>query len=358
MARAAHSARTAAPRVLRLVAAGGPAAFDGEIRFHSRLTVLADARPALADWVTSLLGVHAAPDTLLELDDIPARTYDIPRALRALVPLEPLRPETLRSMAVGCEAPARASARGERGTKQIAAELARWEKVRKEARARLAKAHDAAPRVDPGDLAEASRLRNEWRYAVHVDAHEQRRRTRRETSERRDRYEEFLEHFGATSYEDLSMVGTGFGDTTADAAIREAATVVSMAEQRCLTLRLELDEERRAEALAGNAVIAAEIEARAVDLAEFEPAQADRLIARALSAFDDTAYVRPLVADRVLDAFSPAARRRGYERLLAHARRRQIVLITACEDVARWAAQGAPDDVALRMDFASFSRAD
>ena len=185
MARAAHSARTAAPRVLRLVAAGGPAAFDGEIRFHSRLTVLADARPALADWVTSLLGVHAAPDTLLELDDTPARTYDIPRALRALVPLEPLRPETLRSMAVGCEAPARASARGERGTKQIAAELARWEKVRKEARARLAKAHEAAPRVDPGDLAEASRLRNEWRYAVHVDAHEQRRRTRRETSERR-----------------------------------------------------------------------------------------------------------------------------------------------------------------------------
>jgi hypothetical protein len=358
MARAAHSARMAAPRVLRLVAAGGPDPFDGEIRFHRRLTVLADARPTLADWVTSLLGVHAAPDTLLELDNIPARTYDIPRALRALAPLETLRPERLRAMAVGCEAPARAAARGERGSKQIAAELARWEKVRKEARARLTRAHESAPRVDPGALAEASRLRSEWRYAVHVDARDRRRRTRRDADDRKTRYDDFLDHFGATSYDDLSMVGTGFGDTAADVAIREAATVVSMAEQRCLALRLELDEQRRGEALSGNAVIAAEIEERAVDLAGLDEDRVDRLLARALAAFDDTAYVRPLVVDRVLDAFAPSARRRGYERLLAHARRRQLVLITTEEDVARWAAQGPAQDAALRMDFANFSRSD
>jgi hypothetical protein len=64
------------------------------------------------------------------------------------------------------------------------------------------------------------------------------------------------------------------------------------------------------------------------------------------------------VVDRVLDAFAPSARRRGYERLLAHARRRQIVLLTSLEEVARWAAQGPAEDAALRMDFANFSRSD
>src|SRR4051812_46412377 len=93
--------RTAAPRVLRLVAAGGPGAFDGEIRFHRRLTVLADARSGLADWVVSLLGTHAPPDTLLEIDNIPARTYDLPRALRALAPAEPLRADMLHELASG-----------------------------------------------------------------------------------------------------------------------------------------------------------------------------------------------------------------------------------------------------------------
>jgi hypothetical protein len=341
-----------------LVAAGGPLAADGEIRFHARLTVLADGRPTLADWVTALLGVHAAPDTLLELDHIPARTYDIPRGLRALAPLEPLRPETLRSMAVGCEAEARAAARGERGARQIAAEHSRWEQVRTEARSRLAAVHKAAPRVDPGALAEASRLRNDWRYSVHVDALERRRRTRRDAEDRKTRYEEFLQHFGANSYEDLSVVGTGFGDTNADVAIREAATVVSMAEQRCLALRLELDEARRREALAGNAVIAAEIEARAVDLASFDAERADRLLARALAAFDDTAFVRPLVVDRVLDAFAPEARRRCFDRLVVHARRRQIVLITSSDDVASWAADGGTAEAALRMRSPSFTLRD
>src|SRR5919201_1329876 len=93
--------RTAAPRVVRLVAAGGPDAFDGEIHFHRRLTVLADARPALADWVVSLLGVHAPPDTLLEIDNVPARTYDLPRALRALPCAEPLRIDMLRALEAG-----------------------------------------------------------------------------------------------------------------------------------------------------------------------------------------------------------------------------------------------------------------
>src|SRR5207253_3244294 len=67
-----------------------------------------------------------------------------------------------------------------RTAKQIADELARWERVLGEAKVRLVRAHDAAPHVDPADLAEASRLRNEWRYSVHVDAWERRRRTRRE----------------------------------------------------------------------------------------------------------------------------------------------------------------------------------
>jgi hypothetical protein len=166
-------------------------------------------------------------------------------------------------------------------------------------------------------------------------------------------YLQFLERFGAGSFEDLSMVGTGFGDTNADVAIREAATVVSMAEQRCHKLRVELNHARRAESLTTSERIAAELDARHFDLATLDPEHADRLLARALSILDDTAYVRPLVVDRVLDAFAPAARRRGFERLLSHSRRRQIVVVTSCQDVAKWAANGAPADVALRMDFAS-----
>src|SRR5205823_1211535 len=155
-----------------------------------------------------------------------------------------------------------------RTAKQIADELARWERVLGEAKVRLVRAHDAAPRVDPVDLAEASRLRNEWRYSVHVDAWERRRRTRREAQARRGRYDDFL------------------------------------------------------------------------------------------AEFDDTAYVRPLVIDCVLDALAPEVRRRAYDRLVAHARRRQIVLVTAVDEIARWAAHGSPSDVALPLDFASLSRTD
>ena len=52
--------RIAAPRVVRLVAAAGPGPFDGEIRFHRRLTVLADARPGLAAWAMSLLSFFSS----------------------------------------------------------------------------------------------------------------------------------------------------------------------------------------------------------------------------------------------------------------------------------------------------------
>ena len=68
-----------------------------------------------------------------------------------------------------------------------------------------------------------------------------RRRTRREVDELKQHYERFLARFGAITYEDLAVVGTGFGNTDADLAIREAATVVSMAEQHCVDLRAELE---------------------------------------------------------------------------------------------------------------------
>jgi hypothetical protein len=94
------------------------------------------------------------------------------------------------------------------------------------------------------------------------------------------------------------------------------------------------------------------------ELATLDAEHADRLVARALAEFDDTAYVRPLVIDRVLDELGLDARRRVYERLLAHSRRRQIVLVTGCDDLARWAANGGSDEVALRLDFAGLAHAD
>jgi hypothetical protein len=305
-----------------------------------------------------LLSVHAPPDTLLEIDNIPARTYDLPRALRALPPAEPLRVDMLRELASGRDALGPPATR-RRSAQQVGDELARWERVLGEAKVRLVRAHEAAPRVDPVDLAEASRLRNEWRYSVHVDSWERRRRSRREAQTRRGRYDDFLAEFGASSYEDLSMVGTGFGDTRYDVAIREAATVVSMAEQRCHKLTMELEEVRRNETLtAEEQAPEAHDPLRKTDLGSLDADRADRLIARLLAEFDDTAYVRPLVIDCVLDALGPEARRRAYDRLVTHARRRQIVLVTAVDEIARWAAHGLPSDVALRLDFASMSRSD
>ena len=230
------------------------------------------------------------------------------------------------------------------------------ERVLEEAKGRLAEAHAAAPRVDAVNLAEASRLRNEWRYSVHVDAwgtpaaHPP-RRTGQAGSLRR-----FSRGVRRVVYEDLSMVGTGFGDTTYDVAIREAATVVSMAEQRCHKLAMELEEARRNESVREAAHSAKERDRGASpNLGELDADRADRLIARALAELDDTAYVRPLVIDCVLDALAPDARRRVYDRLVAHARRRQVVLVTAVDEIARWAAHGSPADVALRLDFANLS---
>lgn len=348
--------RTAAPQMVRLVAAGGPDVADGEVRFHRRLTVLADTRMYLADWVSSLLGVHAPPDTLLEIDNVPARTYDLPRSVRSLPVAEALRADMLRAIAAGGDALGNRR-NGPRTSSEIEAELARWDRVLDEAKARLLDAHDVAPRVDPVDLAEASRLRNEWKYSEHVDEFERRRRSRRELNTQRRRYQQFLSEFGASSYEDLSMVGTGFGDTNFDVAIREAATVVSMAEQRCHKLRMELDQARRDEGLTADERAAkARAAIRSVDLASFDAADADRLVARALAEFDDTAYVRPLVVDRVLDGLAPDARRRAFDRLLAHARRRQTILITAVGDVARWAEDVSPADASLALDFTRATR--
>jgi hypothetical protein len=137
----------------------------------------------------------------------------------------------------------------------IQRELAKWERVVEEAQGRLTDQRDHASHVEPSDLAEAGRLRSEWRYAEQVHRQERRRRTRREMDEHRARYERFLAQFGATCYEDLTVVGTGFGNTDFDLAIREAATVVSMAEQHCIALREELTafdgelERRRATAM-------------------------------------------------------------------------------------------------------------
>ncbi len=155
------------------------------------------------------------------------------------------------------------------------------------------------------------------------------------------------------------MVGTGFGDTTYDVAIREAATVVSMAEQRCHKLRMELEAARRHEGLSVDerkALMHEEL--RRVNLGKLDAEKIDRLLGRALAEFDDTAYVRPLVIDGVLDGVHTDARKRAFDRLVTHARRRQIVLITALDEVARWAANAPTSDVGLRLDFARLSHSD
>src|SRR5262249_28971406 len=95
-----------------------------------------------------------------------------------------------------------------------------------------------------------------------------------------------------------------------------------------------------------------------IELSELDPERADRILARALAELDDTAYVRPLVVDGVLDAFAPAARRRAFDRLVAPAHRRPIVLVTAMDEIARWSANGSTADVALRLDFASLTHTD
>ena len=131
----------------------------------------------------------------------------------------------------------------------IVRELKKWQRVTDESRARLVQIRESGARVHAADLSEAIRLRNEWQYAEQVHRELRRRRSRRELDESRTRYEQFLAHYGATSYEDLSVVGTGFGNSESDMAIREAATVVSMAEQQCVALDHELAQSDHSERL-------------------------------------------------------------------------------------------------------------
>lgn len=123
---------------------------------------------------------------------------------------------------------------------EVEAELVKWRDVTARARARLDDRRERAPRLGATEIAEATRLRNEWRYAEQVHARQRRRRTRREADELRTRFESYLARFGAPTIEDLAVVGSGFGSTDADVAIREAATVVALAEERCGELRDEL----------------------------------------------------------------------------------------------------------------------
>lgn len=124
---------------------------------------------------------------------------------------------------------------------EIEADLGKWLAVAAEARARFEAQRQRAPKVGAVEVAEAHRLRNDWRYAEQVHARQRRRRSRRAADEHRARFERYLARFGATTLEDLAVIGSGFGDTEADIAIREAATVVALAEQRCTDLRAELD---------------------------------------------------------------------------------------------------------------------
>ena len=283
----------------------------------------------------------------------------------------------------------------------IGRELAKWERVTGEARGRLLESHEQAARVQPADLAEALRLRNEWRYAEQVHRQMRRRRTRREVDELKQHYERFLGRFGATTYEDLAVVGTGFGNTDADLAIREAATVVSMAEQHCVDLRAELEasdpaalERRRRDALARASVLlgrgadadvvtklrrlqpgaagavgtgeadlatdwavneldrlAIEVRALEVEQARLErsrqhlaagaPIDLPGVLQAVLDADDERAagtMLPPLVVDHVFESFVPTARRRVFDALLAHSRARQVILVDDDAELLTWAA--------------------
>jgi hypothetical protein len=282
----------------------------------------------------------------------------------------------------------------------IGRELAKWERVTGEARARLLESHEQAARVLPADLAEALRLRNEWRYAEQVHRQMRRRRTRREVDELKQHYERFLARFGATTYEDLAVVGTGFGNTEADLAIREAATVVSMAEQHCVDLRAELAdsdpaalERRRREALARAGVLlghdaeadavaklrrlqpvaagtagavadlatddavdeldrlAIEVRALEVEQARLERSRQDLAagatvdlpgVLQALLDADRaraaTTMLPPLVVDHVFAGFVPTSRRRVFDALVAHSRDRQVIVVDDDVELLSWAA--------------------
>jgi hypothetical protein len=329
--RASAKARPAA-RGLRLVAAHRhDSGHDQVVEFHPRLTVLAGSDPELANWVTSLLGAHAPGDTSFEIDGAPPTPGDMQLVLRDATP-HPLRVDALELLASGATA-ARAAPPGKSAVARLGKELDRWERIRLEAENQLVRAHDRAQRVDPLDVAEAARLRKEWRRADQLN-----RRARRHE------YERFLARFGVRSCEDLSVVGTGFGDTSGDVAIREAATFVSIAGQRLARLRSALETVRRIGPEACGEQIAAGTPQR---LPDFDADMADRLVVHALAHAENARSIGPLVVDRALDALKPVARRRACDRLLSHSSIQQVVIVTSCADVARWAAHGRAADVSL-----------
>jgi hypothetical protein len=118
---------------------------------------------------------------------------------------------------------------------------------------------------------------------------------------------------------------------------------------------MELEDARRREEMS-EAERAAEESNGRVNLARLNAERADRLVGRALAELDDDAYMRPLVIDGIVEAFDPDARRRVYDRLVSHARRRQIVLITGSDEVARWAAHGPENDASVGLYAAQASR--
>lgn len=294
---------------LRIVTAPRPARTGGTVSFHPGLTVLVGPPARLADWAASLLDVDVAPETVVHdprggesrsgspvVDLTRGGPYPSPVRVR----LGDLDADDL-------EVDATARTRN-----AIRAELRKWERALDEARARLVARRGEAARVGPSELAEAARLRNEWRYAEQAQKQVRRGRSRRTVDDLKQRYRDFLTRFGASSYEDLAVVGTGFGATPADLAIREAATVVSMAEQRCDLLREEL---ARAEAPPG---------AGGADV------------------------IPPLVvedSDRDLPA---ASRRAAFELLVARSRDRQVILCTDARDLVALARGAGEREAGVR----------
>ena len=328
---------------LRLVAAhrhGGEQ--DRVVEFHPRLTVLAGSDPDLANWVTSLLDANFPTDTNFELDGAPATARDLQLLLRDATP-SPLRVDALALLA-GRAPEVRSTPPEKSAAAHLGKELDRWERVRRDAENRLVRAREHAGRVEPFDFTEAARLRNEWLHAVQLDRREHQRRTRHAVETRRQEYDRFLARFGATSSEELSVVGTGFGETSGDVAIREAATFVSMAEQRCARLRSALEGIRRFGSEPGDEP---HVATTTHHLHDIDADAADRLLVRALARREYVRPIGPLVVDRVLDALNPVARRRACDRLLSHSSVRQVVIVTSCSAVAQWAARARAIDVSL-----------
>jgi hypothetical protein len=308
------------------VRAAGPAGSGGDITFHDRLTVLVHPSGGLGAWLAAALGPAdgspLADDAVTISIDGECRSG---AAGHASAPVRCWTGDDLRSLetALAHDPPL------DRAGRQLAVELGRWEQVLAEAASRLAVAQAAAPHAEVEDLAEGAKLRDEWRYSVQVDRAEHRRRSRREAQARKQEFDDFLARFGAASFDELSTVGTGFGDTDGDIAIREAATVVAMAEQRVNELRAELAAARDATRLTG---------------------RVERLLTLALEHPDDSGYRRPVILDGVFDQLDPDTHGRAFALLLVAARTRQVIVVTASEDVAAWASSASPDDAALRRE--------